>query len=432
MPEKYYEKSLRLRTLAVLLFSLLVTAASIFAYKSHMTLLLEEALLDYLQRRAPQNYPTESPIVLVSIEDLSFQKWPWPKLDFALILQALRSVYPQVVAFDVPFQRLDAYNPDFDKMFIKSLQRMRSVILPATALTERGLDQELTNLITIPYRGTIDSIDTYHSALWPHEKFADHVSVGFSNTSPSFNNTIRRLPLIFRWKHKIAPSWALLAYAEYLNADLFKSEVIPGKAIILRNDKREFIEEIPIDPQGHLILRYYPLEAHIKKHEFNDIILASESPNPEEIAGVDFPKLRKKLLVIARMTPSIYEPIDTPYQNNAAPVLPHLMGLHNLFHKSYIKSPSLTVLSVILFLLSFVSIALPFTFGNFRGGLYFIPLLVTEVATSILIFNLANIWLPTILIMTTMILSWLGGSILNFTFAKRKLSNQLDLFEANA
>ncbi|MEM9399722.1 MAG: CHASE2 domain-containing protein [Verrucomicrobiota bacterium] len=426
----YDEGSLRVRTLALVIFSLALSICASIIYYFDISQPLDDLILDYQQRHSRASFAeADTPLIYVAIEDLSYQDWPWPRLDYAMILEAMRPSYPRVIAFDIPFHGQDTFSQDFDAKFARVLDRMRSVILPATALQMKNYGSDPTNIITIPFRGSARQIQQYNSTLWPLDTFSQRSNIGFSNITPAVNNTVRRLPLVFRYHSKLVPSWLLLCYSEFIGADLQKSEVLPGQYIILRDAERNVLGELPLDQKGRMLLRFYKIDPPITNYEFNDVILASQSPDPIAIAGVNMLGLRDKLVLIGRNAEGIFEPLNTPLEKNVPPVEINLQGLHNLLHQHYTSTLPVHFLSILLFIIIFISTSLSFVFGWFRGTILFIPFVITHTSSSFLMYEIQNLWIPSGLLTVTCLTAWMGGIILNFIFARKHLKAQLELFD---
>lgn len=421
MAEKQDRSKRKIRSLAVLCFGLFLGAGATVTHWARIPLPAEEFVLDCQQRYSMTPFPESSPILLISIRDLSSRPWPWPRLDYTLLLQALRPVYPQVVAFEIPFHGADTFEETYDRQLATWIGRMRSVVFPAVLLRTDDPQPIPQNLTFIPYRGSIEELPVYHGGFWPLELFASHVHTGASNLSVSRFEPIRRVPLVFRFKdaqnrEHLMPAWILETYAQYLEADLSRSEVLLGERIRLRDKDGKILKEIPIDSQGSITLRFYREIDNVPRYEYGDILMASENIRSLTQRSADLNTFRKKLVVVGREAEGTYEPLETPWKP-MPPVHLYLHALHNILNDSMIRTPSFFMVAALLILTAVITVSVPYLLGWVRGSLITLMFLIALALLCFFSFELNNLWFPSVTLHTTALIGWIAGLLFNYLFS---------------
>ena len=103
---------------------------------------LENDLLDYrFTVRGPLDI-SESPIVILAIDDQSDEstphRWPWPREYFAHVIENLNEAGVKVIAVDVIFQQADINGPESDDRFAEVLRKYDNVVISGKIEAPRG------------------------------------------------------------------------------------------------------------------------------------------------------------------------------------------------------------------------------------------------------------------------------------------------------
>ena len=202
-------------------------------------LLLSVSLVPWSRALLPRLPPplkiAESPVV-VSIEDLAGESWPWPRLDLTLALRAISLYRPDPVGLLLPLDAPDTLEPVQDDQLARAFAAFSPPALPATTFPSLP-ETEKISLVKIPHRGSIENLRPAESFLAPEESLRKSSILAAWKVTPEANGELRRLPLVFRQEHEVIPSWLLVMYAQALGADLTHSE-LQGRQLILR-DKQD-------------------------------------------------------------------------------------------------------------------------------------------------------------------------------------------------
>ena len=103
---------------------------------------LENDLLDYrFTVRGPLDI-SESPIVILAIDDQSDEstphRWPWPREYFAHVIENLNEAGVKVIGIDVIFQQADINGPESDDRFAEVLRKYDNVVISGKIEAPRG------------------------------------------------------------------------------------------------------------------------------------------------------------------------------------------------------------------------------------------------------------------------------------------------------
>lgn len=308
---------------------------------------LHERMIDARLRAMPAAAPEPS-LHIIGIRDLAGRGWPWPRLDYALILRAITPFQPAVVGIEVPLDGADTFFANYDYQLAQALERFPRAVLSAAALSTRSQTPQPGHLIPIPCHGSVESLPLYQSAFWPFAAFARQARIGPANLVPDRDGLVRRAPLVFRFGSQVFPSWALLIYGQHAGVDWKNSEIVPGRSIRLRGPTGEVLRDIPVDSSGAFRIRYRPRSQPPAEFEFWNTLLASEQRLSGSPPVVDLTALRQKAVLIGRLEPTIAETVPTP-QGDRLPFEIQMEILHNIYQKDWFRpSPWFWNLPVVL------------------------------------------------------------------------------------
>ena len=294
---------------------------------------VEERLLDWettwiASAPAPSD---RNAYALVSIDRVpSDRPWPWPRLDYAILLRGILPEHPRSVVFEMLMHDEDPRFTTFDDKFGSLIRQCGTgaVVLAAAALQTDGKTPPPETAVSIPVAGgqkeaiAADQAagkkpgpTRYGSLFWPVQTFSSEATVGISNLGPDGDGVVRRIPLFFRVRDKVLPSLSLAAAASRIGADLTQSEVRPGPAgeVVLRDASGRELRRIPVDASGALRLRLRSpgLAAVTTRINNDDFVLATdrlERGLPPEAPVAD---LAGRQVWVAATDPTVSKPLLT-------------------------------------------------------------------------------------------------------------------------
>jgi hypothetical protein len=249
--------------------------------------------------------------ILITIEDLAGEPWPWPRLDLTLVLRAVSPYRPSPVGLLLPLDAPDALEPVQDDQLGRALASFDSPVLPAVAFRDETRGEKL-ELPTLPHHGSLRGIRSAESFLAPEESLRRPARISAWKVTPEADRHVHRLPLVFRQGERAVPSWLLEMYARALGADLAKSE-FSGRKLILRDEQGRELQKIPVDLRGSVPVDWNPPDPAPVKMEIRSVVLASEQERIGVTPVHDLTTLTKKPLIVAGTLPEVDPTIDSPW-----------------------------------------------------------------------------------------------------------------------
>ncbi len=138
MAQKKHEANILISLIIVIGVVLL----SLVLSRVNIALDLENDLLDYrFTMRGPQDI-SESPIVVLAIDDQSDEstphRWPWPREYFAHVIENLNEAGVKAIGIDVIFEQPDINGPESDDRFAEVLNKYNNVVISGKIEAPRG------------------------------------------------------------------------------------------------------------------------------------------------------------------------------------------------------------------------------------------------------------------------------------------------------
>jgi adenylate cyclase len=340
---------------------------------------IELKTLDMRFEQRGQRPPGQA-VVIVAIDQKSqdvLGHWPFPRSYFARAVDYLRESQARVVAFDINFPQPDQnsalqalhqvrteydglrnrgfQNAEFDRrlkaletgadndqQFADSLQRFQNVILGWFALpqTETGSQDpkrvnDFLNFLSfqcypqvVPpgseklYRG-LEAI-TLSPDLADFALYARNF--GYFNVIPDSDGTVRREPVVMRYKGSLYPSLDVAAALAYTNFSLDQVSVVFNPNGLERIDFGTVA--IPTDPEGFVQIDFMGRVSTFPTYSLSDVVLHKIKPQ----------LFKDKLVLIGPTAMGIGDMAVTPFQQMGFPgVEVHANFIDNILYNHFIR-----------------------------------------------------------------------------------------------
>jgi len=249
--------------------------------------------------------------VVVTIEDLAGEPWPWPRLDLTLLLRAVSPYRPAPVGLLLPLDAPDVLEPVQDDQLARALAAFDSPVLPAVTFREEGRGEKL-ELAPLPHEGSLRGLRPAETFLAPEESLRRPARISAWKVTPETDRHLDRLPLVFRQGDRVVASWLLEMYARASGADLTRSE-LSGRRVILRDDQGRELQQIPVDLRGSVPVDWHSPDPAAPKMEIRSVVLASEQERIGVTPVYSLAPLTKKPLIVAGTLPEVDPAIDSPW-----------------------------------------------------------------------------------------------------------------------
>jgi len=293
-----------------------MTSSRILALLAALSLGLLSAtsLVPWSRQGLPSGHPPAKNAalpLLLTIEDLAGDPWPWPRLDLTLALRAVSPYRPHPVGILLPLDAPDVFEPVQDDQLSRALGAFDSPVLPAAALPPLPLTEKIT-LPEIPHRGSIQTLRSAESFLAPQERLRKNAAMAAWKVTPEANGLLDRLPMVFQQQGVVIPSWLLVMYAQEVEADFSRSE-LQGRNLILRDSQNRDVQTIPLDLRGSIPVDWSSPEPVPIKMEIRGVVLAAEQERIGVRPYYDLATLSKRPVIVSGALPEVDPAIDSPW-----------------------------------------------------------------------------------------------------------------------
>ena len=255
--------------------------------------------------------------VLITIEDLAGDPWPWPRLDLTLALRAISPYRPQPVGLLLPLDAPDVFEPVQDDQLSRALAAFESPTLPAVALPALPQTEKIS-LPEIPHQGSIRTLRSAESFLPPQERLRKNSTVAAWKVTPEADGLLRRLPMVFQQQGVVVPSWLLVLYAREIEADLSRSE-LQGRKLILRDAQNRDLQSVPLDLRGSIPVDWTDPAPPTEKMEIRGVVLAAEQERIGVRPYYSLTTLSQRPAILAGALPEVDPAIDSPWGKSTLP-----------------------------------------------------------------------------------------------------------------
>lgn len=390
-------------TVTVLLLAFLLLLGLFLARESRQAPadVVDNTFVDWLAANTPRTMPP-APITLVEINDSSLESqsaWPWSPLDFSLFLRATLRFKPAVVAIEhiLVWENSIAANNDWPQKYPQYLQILHDYILQAPKIllaAQLGYPEDpdvIPPLQTVPIlykvQGDVKNIPEFTIVEHqPTEELRLGSTIGFTNL-PEITGTVRKAPLLFRYRGQIVPSFVL--QAAMLGSQITPDEIVVelGTQIWLGNR-----QTIPIDANGSMTVDF---GSPFTRFGFDDLLVAvaqSEGGRPPPASAE---AMRGQFVMLAR-TDKVAQTLDLPNGHKGSPGELAAAALATIQNQTFIRRVS----SRCDFAIIAVAMVLGFFFLRWtreKVVLTALSLLVLYVFACMTVFARTLLWMPMLL-----------------------------------
>ena len=250
-----------------------------------------------------QRQPPSAPLTLVQItdDDLHSAPWPWSPMDYSLFLNAALPFHPPVLALEpvLDWQKVD---PQQLAILHNQLLRTPKVLLGS----ELGFPNDpsiVPPLQEVPVlrhvSGDIAALREFTTVVaQPTDDVRLAGTLGFENLAADGMadkgrvSAIQRIPLVFRYRGQVVPSFVLQAAMLWLGVTPEEVVVAPGSSIRLGKSIR-----IPVDARGEMFVDF---AIPITRFPMGDLLLSAEQSQAKQKTVVPVTGMKNSLTLLAR------------------------------------------------------------------------------------------------------------------------------------
>ena len=262
---------------------------------------VDSAFFDWLAGSA-RSEPREAPVAIVAIDEaaLSTAPWPWSPMEYALFVEAIRPLQPDVIGIVPVLKWPDGTAASLEGVLLDKLLTLPKVVVAAEA-GDLGVDDEpLANAarpdITVfrEIEGDRNRIPDYAAFVaLPPTDFQLAFQTG-AWAAPRGTDAQRSIPLLYRVQGEVVPSFNLQLLMNTLRVSTSEVTIRLGDAVELGERNR-----IPIDETGGFLLDWRLIK-RLRIVPY-DALLDMPERSPEDLAKMLPPK--GSTLILGRTDP---------------------------------------------------------------------------------------------------------------------------------
>jgi CHASE2 domain-containing sensor protein len=266
---------------------------------------IDDRYVHWLAANAGRNAPA-APLVLVEINESSLgekHSWPWTPLDYALFFQAILPLKPAVVAVEPVLdwdknqfsKEEQARLPQYETILHNHLLSAPKAVLGAQLGIPADPDV-LPPMLPVPLirsvQGSRNEIPEFTDvAGQPMEALRLAATIGFTNL-PAPGTALRKIPLLFRYRGEVVPSFVLQALMLWLKLPPEQISVETGSRITL-GDKTV----IPVDPTGAM---WVDFESSFTRYGCDELLLAVSLQSAKQSVDIPLAGIKDGITLLAR------------------------------------------------------------------------------------------------------------------------------------
>jgi len=374
---------------------------------------LENRTLDLRFKAQPT--PSDSSIVIVtvdggSLERLPWLSWPWPRQLYGDCLGLLRRWGASVVAFDILYDLPSLYGAGDDQALGDSAGAFGRAVFAINLQRRDG--RPIPESAVIPVSGAFPGLDSAWTSTPPFDPIlAGAAALGNVSAQPDADGVFRRIGLLTNTPAGPVPSLALAV--AWLHAGRPDMALEPG-LLSIGNAR------IPLDEDYRMILRFRGPTATFRYVPIADLLQSIEAEAAGTEGPVDPAVFRNAIVFIGYTAPGLYDLKPTPYSAICPGVEVHANTVDNILAGVAIRRVGVPATFVCALLCSLLC-AIAFRAGKsvVLQGLLGVAVLAGYSGAAFLAFA-SNVWIETVYPLSAGLVSLLAGSIMSYGRANRQ------------
>ena len=389
---------------------------------------VELKTFDARQQYIANSKETSKDIVIVEIDEKTYSaftaqmgEWPVSRSVYADVLDYIEQDKPKVIGIDLMFINTDKYNRKNDVRLANTLSKYENIFTSINFNNEEentylaadlpsSYKINLENLSTINLMHNRNILFSNCRTLIP-EIMNSNAKVANINSINDIDGTLRAFFPFAIYKNEYYPHLSI-AIAKYLyglkNDDT--SFKIDENANLLIGDKK-----IPIQNDSAIYLNWYPSD-DFNSVSFWDVYNASKGQKTNIEKGF----FKDKIIYIGATATALFDLKSTPVGESTPGVQLHTTFINNLLNNNFIKLTTTPInMAICLVLCSILVLAAAKVKKKFVDILIFCLLSIFYVIFSFWIMEKHSIWLPIVIPVISMVLTFTAIYIVKYALKAR-------------
>jgi len=383
-------------------------------YYFHLFRPLEWKSWDLRLRLLANSSQASKDIVLFLIDQESldiYQKeqglsWPWPRQIYSALIHYCQQAQVKALVFDLIFSESSSYGVEDDENFAQAIAEAGNIFLPVFLSSKESSSHQVSDQLLKKYSLNKEKIPkravySFRSFTLPIEEMLSAArGVGNVNFAPDDDGLYRALPLFFGRHSLILPALPL-AVADYVKKELK-------------------MKAVPLDKSGRMIINFYGPSGTYKSYSVASIINSYAQLTEGKIPQVSPQEFKDKIILIGGSAPGLLDLRPSPFSAVNPGVEIVASALDNLLQEDFIRlPPELFILFFLIFLSLLTAFVTSYLQGFWKTSLFFLLCLALPAVGAWLAFSF-NYWLVFIAPEFAVVMSFIGASLLNYSFEGRQ------------
>ncbi|MBI1871681.1 MAG: adenylate/guanylate cyclase domain-containing protein [Chlamydiae bacterium] len=376
----------------VKIFLITLFSFLIFSFASHGRLLRQIELKGLDVKFAIRGFRSaDSRVFLIGIDDPSLQalgRWPWPRSQHAALLQTLSETPPSALGFDILFTHKDESNPEADQALIQMSRLFDGLVYAAyfveeksgTQIFEPAWKRAVLEKNELPFlRNCPLNLRVAEDLQIPFQELSQSVHLGFINAPRDEDGSVRRIPLIFRYRGRVFSSFALRLILDH--EGLSNDSVKWVGNLTIRLDLKEGFIDIPVDSQGNYFVNYRSSLEDVHSTRFAEVLRQRRV-------------FKSAMGVVGVTATGVGDSGPTPISSYTPFVMVHLNAIQNILQKDFLKVLSRFLELCLLFIVCFLTTLISYGTRSFWAALGALTFFIVFTIVDFFLFMEMNWHLP--------------------------------------
>ncbi len=414
------------KTLRGILVGLLGALLALVLWLSGFLDIFEAKTWDWRHRLLAEAGRASDEIALILLDQNSLDwageemalSWPWPRELYAPIIDFCGRAGVKSLAFDVLYLEPSTYGVYDDEIFGESIEDFGRFVGTVFLGRDTGDAREWPAEVPVPDL-EIDGLELWlegagaQSLVFPRASFpipemalSAH-SLANVQLRPDQDGIYRRGSLFQMFDGKAVPSMALAAYSA---AKQEKTQVRVSAGTLSVDGY-----PIPIDSEGHAILRYRGPSGTHSAYSAAAIIQSELRLQDGEKPPVDPKELEGRHVLFGFTAPGLFDLRSSPVSGVYPGVEIHATMLDNLLSRDFMAEVPLgSTILLLLFVAFFAGVLGSLVSGGLQNTLLYAVVIALPPAAGLLVFNL-GFWLPLVVMELAAVITLVGTGVVNYS-----------------
>jgi adenylate cyclase len=359
--------------------------------------------------------PADPRVFLIGIDDPSIKflgRWPWPRSYHAALLETLSKKTPSTLGFDILFNEPDESHLESDQALIEMSGLFDGLTFAAYFRQEHSSLASWSKEVLKQNELKIEVLDLFlrkaRGLRIPLQGLSKNGAWGFINAPPDFDGSVRRVPMIFRFRDHVLPSFSLRMIMDYYALSGKDVEIIHGPyGLKLRLKLKEGSLDVPINRRGDYLVNFRSGLKEVPSGSFARMLQQEND-------------LQGKLAIVGLTGTGITDAHPTPLSPHTPLVMVHVNVLQNILQNDFLKVLPRFFELILLFMVCFLTGIVSYAARKNWAALGSIGILIFYVGLNFILFKKVNLHFALVSPLLGILFSYLVSTTLRYWLEEKE------------